>query len=112
MARAARRKPKKYIPAKIWWRSGTVIYGSRIMVNPETARKSFPSLFTEPHSIAEFEDFVGFYGERHGDDERFEAMPSMQKAARRKSSWWKRIFGRGGKIKSQFRLFEALNQKK
>ena len=38
------------------------IYGSRIMVNPETARKSFPSLFTEPHSIAEFEDFVGFYG--------------------------------------------------
>ncbi len=88
------------------------IYGSRIMINPETARKSFPSLFTEPHSIAEFEDFVGFYGERHGDDERFEGMPSMQKAARKKRTWWKRIFGRSNKRKTQTRLFEALNQKK
>jgi hypothetical protein len=90
------------------------INGSRMKINPDVAKKSFPTFFGEQESASDFLRFAEFYAERHGDEEQFEGMPSMKKAAkkRRGRGFWARLFGRGNRGKSQSRLLGALNRRK
>ena len=89
------------------------VNGSRMMINPDIAKRTFPTFFGEPESAADFLRFAEFYAERHGDENQFEGMPSMQKAAkkRRTRGFWARLFGGGNRGKSQSRLLGALNRR-
>ncbi len=87
--------------------------GSRMRINLEEAKKNFPTFFGEERiSVDDFWQFNEFYAERHGDEERFEGMPSMQKAARKrkKPGFWARLFGRG-RAKSERNFLDFLGKK-
>jgi predicted nucleic acid-binding Zn-ribbon protein len=90
------------------------INGSRMMIKLDVAKKSFPTFFGGQESASDFLRFAEFYAERYGDEERFEGMPSMKKAAkkRRGRGFWARLFGQGNRGSSQSRLLGALNRRK
>ena len=91
------------------------INGSRMTINMDTVRENFPSFFREHEDHISLDDgwrFAEFYAERYGDEERFEGMPSMQKAARRRRGLWARLFGRGNRAKNQNRFMEFLKKSK
>jgi len=87
--------------------------GSRMRINLEKAKKNFPTFFEEERmSVDDFWRFNEFYAERYGDEERFEGMPSVQKAARKrkKPGFWARLFGRG-RAKSERNFLDFLGKK-
>lgn len=90
------------------------VNGSRMRINLDVAKKNFPTFFGEQESASDFLRFAEFYAEQHGDEERFEGMPSMQKAARKRRGrgFWAQLFGRGNRGQSQSRLLAALNRRK
>jgi len=85
--------------------------GSRMKISLETAKKNFPKFFEGEESVDDFWRFTGFYAERFGDQERFEGMPNMQKAARRKRGFWSRLFGRENRSRNQSRFLDFLGRK-
>lgn len=82
--------------------------GSRMMINPLSARERFPEFFGTPRSVAEFWRFAESYAAKYGDEERFEGMPSMQKAAQKRRGIWDQLFGTKHRQMQQEHLLEVL----
>jgi hypothetical protein len=100
--------PEDFVKA---WNS---MNGSRMTINPATAKKNFPNFFDEENiSVDDGWRFAEFYAERFGDEDRHEGMPSMEGSARkrRRIGFWARLFGRSGRAKGRRRLLEFLDKK-
>ncbi len=86
--------------------------GSRMLIHPETAKENFPTFFASGASVDDFWRFAEFYAERYGDEDQLAGMPSMERAARRRKGFWKKLFGRSNRQKNQGRFKEYLKKLK
>lgn len=104
---------KKYSPIEMidaWNRAN----GTRMLINPETAQKNFPTFFSrEKVSPDDLLGFAEFYAEHLGDDELFAGMPSMEQAARKagRRGFWAGLFGRNHRSANRRRLLDFLKKK-
>jgi hypothetical protein len=98
---------KKY-PAKDLIDTWNRLHGTHTMINLE----NHPNFFGQNESAPDFLRHAAIYSERYGDEERFEGMPSMKKAAKKKKGWWKLFFGRRNRGFTQSGFLRALNSKK
>ena len=79
-------------------KSWNEINGSRMMVNPDKFKKTFPKYADEARanekvSVDDFYTDLTVYSVRHGAEDRMEGMPDMQKAANKRGGFWRWLFG-------------------
>lgn len=91
------------------------VNGSKMLINPDTFKKNTGrgrDHAPKPISVDDFWTKASVYSARFGDQEKMAGMPDMKKAAGKKGSFWRWLFGLGESRMGKKRLLENLKMKK